>query len=186
MIRGDDRGAVDARPGERAQPAPDCRREASLQHAQAGTCSRRRRTARCPSCRLPAAMGNGTRNARREGGRVTETTLTHRMEVRLDDDGTLDRWLRPAPPCTWSAWSAGHWWLGIESAGRLIHVNLSTKGGAAIVANVDDQTAEAAPWEIEECEWAFHGYPQRNALLAAGWEPFAVSNGSIWFRRRRP
>ena len=60
-----------------------------------------------------------------------------RPEVRLNADGTLDEVVAFGAYVHLEQMSAGDWWLGIESGGHLIHVNLGTKRGA-IGAIVND------------------------------------------------
>ena len=61
-----------------------------------------------------------------------------RPEVRLNEDGTLDEIVANGAYVHLEQMDDGCWWMAVESGGHLIHVNLFTKRGAKILANVND------------------------------------------------
>ena len=59
------------------------------------------------------------------------------IDIRRNDDGSLDEIVAEGASVHLEQLSPGHWWMGIEQAGRLYHLNLTARR-AKITATVED------------------------------------------------
>lgn len=59
------------------------------------------------------------------------------IEVRRNDDGTLDEVVATGCDFHLEQMDQGHWWMVISKGGRVVHINLATARGAEIKAQAN-------------------------------------------------
>jgi hypothetical protein len=67
----------------------------------------------------------------------SDPVLRQALEIRRNEDGSLDEIVAHDVTIHLEQMSGGHWWMSIESAGRLFHVNFTARR-ATIIATVED------------------------------------------------
>lgn len=66
------------------------------------------------------------------------TQQTTGIEVRRNDDGTLDEVVATGCDFHLEQMDRGHWWMVVRKDGHEVHINLATARGAEIKAQAND------------------------------------------------